>query len=384
MELRFYSTSSQDGSIDPYELPLESVRMAACIPTPGQFSAQLDLSKVVASSQAAGDPRDPLVISRSILSRLRPTARTIVAIDEGISAGDRGLIDRPEGEWMIKDVRREYRSPIVQITGHEWLGYTSVNVLTRNWSQNSVDRVATFRQLLTDLTTSGQSMQLDVGSGGSTLVGKGEAKFEAGKTGYSEALSQLAGDDFEYWVTTTLDGPEKVRRSLVLRAPTFRTERLDITVELKATGAPGTAYGWTDTDSVDQQVYDLWAWGAGSGQDQPLARIDQQSDPALMARPAGMPRVSRSWSGSDGLTSAAVRKDGLRALRYMTTRRPITVDVDASLIRPKVGEVYTWRAEPTLSMPDIPTTGTVRCIGWEATPVRGVIHTYTLTLVRED
>ncbi|MCT1459861.1 hypothetical protein M3G03_09995 [Aestuariimicrobium sp. p3-SID1156] len=385
MELRFYSAAMLSGKIDSYELPLSNVRFSDSFTQVGSFEADLDMRRVV---QMAGlDPTRPSAAAfaecERVLRLVQRGNRTMVPIREDIDAGtSRPAWDRPMGEWWVESTSRTHASPVVRITGRTWRGYFDQNVMTKNWNLASVDRVAQFRQLITDLTTSGNEVQLDPGSGGTTAVPKGPFKAEAGKDMYGAKMRELQGDAFEWDINVELTAPDQLRRYLRLYTPEIRGDRTDTALEAVTPGSiPAGVVDISDEQSVEQLCFDMWAWGSGAGADQPQAR-------PRAVRPPGFPRWSRSWTGSNATTDEGVARDGARAIRELTAQyQPFQVEVASDAMPtggPVLGHAYTWIKEPSLSMPTSE-RGTARLVGWEwRQPRPGEPDTFTLSLLREN
>lgn len=385
MELIYYTAAFASGDLSQMELPLEDVTLSSGITSPGELSATLDLRACV---DRAAPLAEQHADAAAVLDLLKPGARTIALIRENLTTGDTGSVDKAMGEWLIDRIDVRHGDPVVRIHGVELAGYARHCVITRNWTLTNTDPVATFRQVMADMWTSGQpsTIQVDVGSGGSTAVARQDFKVVAGATTYESALQELASDQFEWRIVSTVQAsggvPTRMVRTLQLRAPLILTDRTaDIAVEVVTPGTPGvtSAVDFAATIALEDQCYDLWAFGAGSGAKQVTARVQQTI-------PSGMPRLSRTWTSRRHLSQSSLTREARAvAARMDPAFEPFTVVADMGLMPgggPRVGDRYWCARTPSLSMPT-PETFTARVVSWQWTQPRpGERETVTLTMER--
>lgn len=377
MELSFIPTDFLTGKFRTLDLPLENVTMSSSVEV-GSFSADLDLRRIVNDGDWVG--------AKHVLDAIQPGATTIVPVRQDLTAGHYNTVDKAMGEWMVTDVQKTHASPVVKIVGMEFTGYTRLNVVTRNWKVTGVDPVKTARELLTDLMTSGQTVAFDPNEWVSANGLKTDFEAQAGSVTYWDAIRDLAADDFEWHVDTNVLGangiPTGVQRWLRFGEPTIRIPRDDVALEFVTPGKrPAAGLDMTGGNPIEAHCYDLWAFGSGAGTDQVKYRLQRDL-------PVRFPRLSRTFVARDVLKLNQLKGETRREMRRMN---PVLIHFTATASMdllpgggPRVGHVYPFFREPSISMPTSESGGHVRVLEWEwSQPRPGEDEVAKLTLVRE-
>lgn len=335
-------------------LPLERVQLSSGV-MPGQFSAQLDLRKTGLSMKGCRDLLDQLSYGR----------RTLVPVQEGVSTGTSSPpSSRALGEWWIAKIDASYRDPIVTLSGPEFAGYAEHVVAPRN-RIGDMDPVENARYLLGDLFNTGQTVQVDRRTWTSTIRIKMDVR--AGRQSIMSALDDIganagAPQGFEWLIGVDLDltgwSPTRVRRTLEMAQPTIRLLRPDITIEVTAPGSPVASLSdatWARDEAASAtQVY---AWGAGSGDDQ------ISTAPQGRSRVAGEPVKSRVFTDPIAKhENMLVRQLQRRLHQFRPELRDLSARMLTTRFTPRAGEVYEWRADESWTRPA--ESGQVRCTAW--------------------
>lgn len=383
MGVSYHLADWMTGRIWSRALPMTNVRLGGSIMgSPGGFSAELDM-RTVCEPPADGMRWDPIAEAASVLGRLQSGMCSVVPIREDLSMGTMGTPqDKTMGEWLVTDTATQWSDPVVRVTGVEPSGYLQHNVVTRNWNETSADPVTTARTMISDLFSSGQTILLDTPGGSSPM--RGPVEVTAGATTYWDAVRTLSTDAFEWRIGTDIKSRDvdslQLVRALAIGWPRLVADRTEYVLEQTEDGKrPASVLdSWAD-DPLEAKCFDLWGFGAGSGKAQVRDRID-------VARPAGMPRISRSYSNPEFGRKPSLTREMRRVMAEMDpARRPFDVIATMDVLPgggPRPGDVYTWRRAPSLSMPTAETSW-VRVLAWDWTePQAGQIETVRLTVER--
>lgn len=360
----FYPTQFITGKISPVELPLRSVSCGGGFgDKPGTLSAQLDLREV--SGRPDGDWASAEM--KALQGWLKPGLFSIVGIRE-TPAGQDVL-----SEWLITATTSQYSDPIVQISGAEITSYLTMDVLRQTQKERSGDTMRAAQALIIDhFHDIGQIWS--PGEATSTIRQPIDLTQHAVTT--AEAVRTLQGDDWE-WLCDVYVTNESVTRQLKFAQPTVATIRDDVVLEATRPGeVPASVADYQTEDHIEDLTVDLWCWGAGQGSGQVREQIIGTATP-------GQPHMGAAFSATDALTREQLRREGQRALTQMRKRAfTAEVYVDRLPRTPRVGDVYHWRTDGSISMPDAE-TGRVRVLGWQwSKPSPGQRETITLSLER--
>lgn len=328
-------------------LPLEGVRLRSRT-EPGQFSATLDLRKTGL----------PMATARGLVERMKHGRTTLVpARDDGD-----GYVSM--GEWWIAKVTGSYRSPIVQLSGPEFVGYMGHILNAGEW-QGPRDPVITMRQMLSAGFRNSQYVRVDLADQTSANDTKVDVDVRDATSDYLSLIQDLQGNPdgpFEWVMRTHLavfeENPIGVLRTLDVGQPVLSVPRDDVTLEVTAPGlAPASlldmSWGWDEAASAS----DVTGWGAGHG--------DDQIGPVKVsrARVEGEPEKSRLVTNRDAMTVGQLGRTSHAALRRFTPEEKVSTAVmPVGVHTPGVGERYQWRSDATWTRAE--ESGTVRCVGW--------------------
>ena len=328
-------------------LPLDDVQLRSRT-EPGQFSAVLDLRKTGL----------PMATARDLVERMKHGRTTLVAARDD---GD-GYVSM--GEWWIAKVTGSYRSPIIHLSGPEFVGYMA-HVLNAGTWRFERDPVVTMRQLLSMGFRNGQYVSVDLGDQVSANGTTFEMDIRDATSDYLSLIQDLQSNPdgpFEWVMRTRLakfeENPIGVLRTLDVGQPVLSTIRDDVTLEVTTPGlAPASlldmSWSWDETASATH----VTGRGAGHGED--------QIGPVEVSRAGveGEPRKSRLVTDPDAITVGQLRRKSHAALRRFTPEEKInTAVMPASVHMPSVGERYQWRSDETWTRPE--ESGTARCVGW--------------------
>lgn len=383
MDVTVYPGAMMTGDLHSRELRLDGLTVARSLREPGTMTATLDLRRMVTGDTWA----DKLADSQRILDMIWPGRSTLSVIRQGLASGTEGaLSSRTMGEWWITRLDIDHRSPIVRISGVEWRGYAWHQVITRDWKYDSANAATVARNLMTALTTEGQSMALTLAGAGSTTAYVPVDWTTAGTT-YGDALRDLEGDGTMEWTVDARlrlapDGivPTGIERVFVTGVPTITRDRgYEVVLDMVAPGTePSTLLGLTDSQDATATCYDMWAIGSGSGASQLVER-------STVTPPPGHPRLSRVVSRPDIRKRAALRREAAQSRARMSSTRAFAATVRSRMALPGapiLGEVVTIDREPSLSMPT-PERFRARILGWSwAAPRAGELETYEITAER--
>lgn len=380
MELTYYTAAATTGILDRRSLPLQNVRFASTLMgSGGEFSADLDL-------RACYDPADatvdPIAEAAAVLDLVQPGVRSIVPVMESTTNGTAGdVLDVSHGEWWITGLERDHTSPVVRVTGVEWDGYASHQVIGATHKGKGIQPVGKLRELARTLWS---GIQLDVPNWHLPPVTPVDFQVTPGQATFASAFEELASDQLEWHVTTALEkvtGGVRSTRALAVNVPMLRQDYYPYVVLWvnRDGGMGGSALGYRSSTSVEAMCFDLWANGAGAGNDQVTAHV-------TASRPPGMPNLSRQYTSRRQLKANALRRQAQNVLRHMTPAyEPVTVvarQQDVPGGGPHVGDVYQIGVEPTLSYPT-PERYWARVTAWAwQEPRPGELDTYTLTMER--
>lgn len=351
-------------------LPLEAVSLSSNY-NPGQFSASLDMRKVASN----------FTESRAILDMMKAGRSTLVPVIETTDADTHVQgTHRALGEWWVSTLDATYSDPVVRLSGPEWIGYAKETLTTRSW-KGSIDAWLALRQMLGRIKDVDQTIQLTLG-----LARAGfdiEVDVREGDTDYWTAMQSLNDGTtgrFEWRIEASLDmvdsTPRGVLRNLRMEAPDFRVDRTDITLELATPGTTtASLIDFTRAQSEHQSSTRIYGRGGGMGKSQLRASSSR-------ALEEGEPAKTRLVTVRDAVKTSALRRATRAALRSQRALdRVFHVTMPADLYTPAIGEVYSWRREPSWSMPERHSTEH-RCVGWSWTsPRNGAMDVYTLDLV---
>lgn len=370
MNPTFYLADFMTGRFLGPALPLESVSLSSNF-QPGQFSASLDMRKVASTFKE----------SRTLLDLMKAGKTTLVPVVETTGPMHRDAAPpRVLGEWWISKLMLTYSDPVVQMAGPEWVGYAKETITTRSWIGQE-DAFKALRNLLAQIKDFDQKIQLTTG-----LERAGfeiDVDIREGDSDYWSAIQSLQdgpSGQFEWRIEPTLEyvngAPRGVLRSLRMAAPEFRVDRTDVTLELVTPGkTPATLTEFTRTYSEHQSASTVYGRGAGMGESQLRAS-------ASRALAEGEPAKTRLLTVSDAVKNSTLRRATRAALRAQRARDHVfQVTMPTDWYTPVIGEVYSWRREPSWSMPETHSTAH-RCVGWSwASAQPGTHDTYKLDLV---
>lgn len=379
MALRFFAAQFLTGDLYPTELPLSGVTMGGSLEG-GEFRASLDLRKLVDPGDWAG--------AVAVRDMLAPGVCSIVAVLDEMWAGEgQPLQAHVHGEWLVTNARRDFASPIVQITGVQPAGYLKHRVLDRRWTETDTDSVALVRRLVTECFRSGQTIAVTPQTWVSALGRKITVDWPAGSITYWDACQKVMGDNWFEWtihsrpLAYTGGIPPRAERLLQIGEPKLWYARPDIVLEAVTPGStPAGVMSLTDEDPLTARAFEAYAFGAGFGDDQITART-------AIPTPAGYPRLSVMVQARDADTVDAAAREAQRTLGALTpAAHTIEAVVDGDFLPgegPQVGHVYQWIKEPSLSIP-LREEFRVRVVAYEWTPGEdGDRDRYVLTMTRE-
>ena len=351
-------------------LPLESVQLSSNY-NPGSFSASLDMRKIASTFAEA----------RAIQDMMKAGRATLVPVVETTDADAQtyGPL-RALGEWWISVIDATYSDPVIRLSGPEWIGYAKETLTTRSWS-GSIDAWLALRQMLGRIKDVDQTIQLTLG-----LARAGfdiEVDVREGDTDYWTAIQSLndgAEARFEWRIEASLDmvdgRPRGVLRNLRMAAPDFRVDRTDITLELATPGTTtASLIDFTRARSEHQSSSTIYGRGGGMGESQLRASSSRSLS-------EGEPAKTRLITVRDAVKLSALRRATRAALRSQRALDHVFhVTMPTGLYTPAIGEVYSWRREPSWSMPETHSTEH-RCVGWSwSSPRENTPDVYTLDLV---
>jgi hypothetical protein len=301
---------------------------------------------------------------------------TLVAVIE--PEGDEPF--RVLGEWWISVLNLTYSDPVVRLSGPEWVGYAKETITTRSWVGEE-DAFRALRNLLAQIKDFDQTIQLTVGleRAGFTI----DVDIREGDSDYWTAIQSLQDGpegQFEWRIEPSLDmvngAPRGVLRNLRMAAPEFRVDRTDITLELVTPGkTPATLTEFTRTYSEHQAASTIYGRGGGMG----ASQLRASSSRSLAE---GEPAKTRLITVRDAVKTSTLRRATRAALRAQRSRdRVFQVTMPTDWYMPVVGEVYSWRREPSWSKPET-YSFEQRCVGWAwSSPRDGVRDSFTVDLV---
>lgn len=351
----YYLADMMTGDFHGVTLPAESVQLRSSL-QPGEFSASVDLRKV-ASTMAEG---------RAIKDLLMAGKCTLVPIFEGISTGAANPpTSRALGEWWVSRLSGTYRSPVIEIGGPEFSGYSEEVLLTESWLGDALDPVVTTREMLQALYTTSQTIVVDLQSWVSHTGARVPVDAQLSKVNYWSAISDLQnaeGGPFEWMIRTglELDGwaPRRVTRTLEIGQPKLWLYRPGITLEVSGPGQiPATLLdaGWSLDEARSAST--VYGFGAGAGEDQVSASRSRSRVP-------GEPGKSRMISVRDATSRGELLRHIDAALDRMRPENHVFPGtLPTSRYTPRTGEVYSWRNDESWTMP-ARTDAEVRCVGW--------------------
>ena len=161
-----------------------------------------------------------------------------------------------------------------------------------------------------------------------------------------------------------------------MAAPEFRVDRTDVTLELVTPGkTPATLIDFTRAQSEHQSSSTIYGRGGGMGESQLRASSSR-------ALEEGEPAKTRLITVRDAVKTSTLRRATRAALRSQRALdRVFQVTLPTDWYTPVVGDLYSWRREPSWSMPETHSTEH-RCVGWSwSSPRDGARDVYTVDLV---
>ena len=366
----YYLASFMTGDFLGPALPLEAVSLSSNF-QPGAFSASLDMRKIARTFRE----------SRTVLDMMKAGKATLVPVVETTGPGHTTPSPpRVLGEWWISTLDATYSDPVVRLSGPEWIGYAKETIVTRSWT-GSIDAWLSLRQMLGRLKDVDQTIQLTLG-----LARAGfdiDVDVREGDTDYWTAMQSLNdGSDgrFEWRIEPELrylNGSVRgVTRTLRMAAPEFRVDRTDVTLELVTPGkTPATLIDFTRAQSEHQSSSTIYGRGGGMGESQLRASSSR-------ALEEGEPAKTRLITVRDAVKTSTLRRATRAALRSQRALdRVFQVTLPTDWYTPVVGDLYSWRREPSWSMPETHSTEH-RCVGWSwSSPRDGARDVYTVDLV---
>ncbi|MGP5375290.1 hypothetical protein ACTXM8_04730 [Brachybacterium alimentarium] len=370
MNPTFYLAEFMTGNFLGPALPLDAASLSSNF-QPGQFSASLDMRKIARTFKE----------SRTLLDMMKAGKATLIPVVETTGPGHRNPAPpRVLGEWWISKLESTYSDPVVRLSGPEWIGYAKETMTTRSWV-GKYDVWTVLRQLLGRIKEVDQTIQLTLGT--RQMGVEIDVDIREGDQDYWSAIQSLQdGSDgkFEWRIEPELryvDGVARgVTRTLRMAAPDFRVDRTDVTLELVTPGStPATLTDFSRAISEHQSASTVYGRGAGMGDSQLRASSSRGLED-------GEPAKTRLLTVSDAVKLSVLRRatrSALRSQRALDQVFQVTMPTD--WYTPVVGEVYSWRREPSWSMPETH-SAEHRCVGWSWTSGQPGTHdTYTLDLV---
>lgn len=366
----YYLADFFTGEFRGVALPLEAVKLSSNF-APGQFSASLDMRKIASSFNE----------SAQILDMLKTGRSTLVPVVESSDAdvASHGPY-RALGEWWISVVDATYSDPVVRLSGPEWAGYTKETLITRSW-KGTIDAWLGLRQMLARVKDYDQTIQLTLGLRRAGF--EVEVDVREGDVDYwtaIESLQDTSGGQFEWRIESSVDVvdgvPRGVSRNLRMEAPDFRVDRTDVTLELTTPGtAPASLIDFSRTYSEHQSASTVIGRGGGAG----ASQLSASSSRSLAD---GEPAKTRLITVRDAVKTSVLRRATRKALLSQRARDAVfQVSMPTDRYTPAIGELYSWRREPSWSMPET-YSYEQRCVGWSwASPRPGTPDVYTVDLV---